>query len=60
MMVVTIDTTQFHVLAIDLKDFPNDLHFLHTQMIVEMLDNIAFVILQLYTERIEVGLLRGP
>ena len=37
MMVVTIHTTQFHILAIDLKHLAHALHTLHTQMVVEVL-----------------------
>ena len=61
MMVVTVHTTQLHVLAIDLKDLANDFYLLHTKMIVE-----CFVVLtvlrakQLQGEGIKPRLLGSP
>ena len=60
MMVVTVHAAQLHVLAVDLKDFANNLDLLHTQMVVEMLDSIALVVLQFHAEGIEIRLLRRP
>ena len=60
MMVVTVHALQLHVLTIDLKDFANDFHLLHTQMIVEMLNRLISLIAQLHAERIEVRLLGRP
>ena len=60
MMVVTVHTAQLHVLAIDLEDLADDLHPLHAEVIVEMLDDVALFILQFDAERIEVWLLGRP
>ena len=60
MVIVTVDTTQLHILAVDLKDLANHLYLLHTQMIVKVLDDSALLILQLHTERIEIRLLCRP
>ena len=54
MVVVTVHTTQLHVLAVNFKDLADALHTLHTQMVVEVL------VAQLYTVVIEVGLLCRP
>ena len=60
MMVVTVHTTQFHVLAVDFEHFAHNLHAFHAKVIVEMLNHMAFTVAQLHTERIKVGLFGRP
>ena len=57
MVVVTVHTTQFHVLAINLEHLADNLHLLHAEMVVEMLDDCTFLIQQLDAERIQIRLL---
>ena len=54
-MVMTVHTTQLHVSAVNLKHLSDNLHLLHTQMVVEVFNNSAVSITKLHTERIEVG-----
>ena len=60
MMVMAIHATQLHVLAVDLEDLADNLHLLHTKVVVEMLDDGAFLVEQFHTERIEIRLLGRP
>ena len=50
MVIVTVHTTQFHVLAINLKDLAHAFHTFHAQMVIELF------IAKFYSIRIEVGL----
>ena len=43
-VVVTVHTAQFHVLAIDLKHLADDLDFLHAKMVLETFYSIAFIV----------------
>ena len=60
MMVMAIHATQLHVLAVDLEDLADNLHLLHTKVVVEMLDDGAFLVEQFHAERIETRLLGRP
>ena len=60
MMVVTVYTAQFHIPAVDLEHLADDLHLLHTQVVVEVLDDGALGIVQLDAEGVEVRLLCRP
>ena len=60
MVVMAIHATQLHVLAVDLEDLADNLHLLHTKMVVEMLNDGAFLVEKFYTERIEIRLLGRP
>ena len=44
MMIMAIHTTQLHILSVDLKHLTNNFHLLHTQMVVEMLNDLPFLI----------------
>ena len=58
MVVVTIDTTQLDILAIDLEDLANALHVLHAKVVVEVFEDLFDRgCLQFNAKRIEVGLL---
>ena len=60
MMVMTVHSAQFHVLSVYLEHLACNLHLLHTQVIVEMLNHITLLVRQLYTERIEIRFFGGP
>ena len=57
MMVVTIDATQLDVLAVDLEDLADTFHLLHAQVVVKMFDDVALIVFQFHTKRIEVRFL---
>ena len=59
-VIMTVHTTQFHVLAVDLKDLADTLYTLHAQMIVEMFKNTTLSVCQLNAERIEIRFLCRP
>ena len=54
---MTIDATQLDVLSVDLEDLANTFHLLHTQMVVKMFNDVALIVLQFHTKRIEVRFL---
>ena len=61
MVVVSVHTPQFHVLAIDFKHLANTLHTFHSEMVFKLF--IVLTILhakQLHGKRIEPGLLCRP
>ena len=60
MVIVAIDTTQFHVLAVNLKHLANTFHALHAKMVVEVLDGVTLFVLQFHAEGVEVRLLGRP
>ena len=60
MMIVTVHATKFDVFSVNLEYFPHDLHFLHAEVIVEVLDDAVVLVPQFDAERIEVGLLCRP
>ena len=60
MMVVPIDTTQFHVLAVDFKHLTDAFHLLHAEVVVEVFDGVTLIILQFHAEGIEIGFLGRP
>ena len=61
MVIVTIHTTQLHVLAVNLKHLTRAFHTLHAQMVVEVFEDLfnrsGF---QLNAERIEIRFLSRP
>ena len=52
MMVVTVHATQFHVLSVDFKHLADNLHLLHTQMVVEVLNYAVVLVSQFDAEGI--------
>ena len=60
MVVMTVHATQFHILTVNFENLTHNLHLLHTQVIVEVLDDSPLHILQLNAEWVEVGLLGRP
>ena len=59
-MVVPVHAAQFHILAVDLEHLAHALHTFHSQMIVEVLRHVAFLVHQFDGERVEVGFLCRP
>ena len=60
-MVVTVHAAQFHVLAVDLEDFADNLHLLHPEMVVKLFVVLAILhAKQLQGEGIEPRLLGSP
>ena len=51
-MVMTVHTAQFHVPVVNLKHLTDNLHLLHTQMVVEVFNDRAVSIAKFYTEGI--------
>ena len=60
MMVVPVYAAQLHILAVDFEHLAHALHAFHSQMIVEVLRHVAFLVHQFDGERVEVGLLCRP
>ena len=60
MMVMPVHAAQFHILSVNLEHCSGDLHFLDTQMIVEMLHHPTFPVPQFHAERIQVGFFSRP
>src|SRR5574344_179137 len=59
-MVMSVHSSQLHILSIDLEYPTNNLYFLHSKMIVEMLQHLTCLVQQLQTARIEMGLFCRP
>ena len=57
MMVVTIDAAQLDILAVDFKYLTDTFHLLHAQVVVKMFDDVALIVFQFHTKRIEVRFL---
>ena len=54
---MTIDATQLDVLSVDLEDLADAFDLLHAQVVVKMFDDVALIVLQFHTKRIEVRFL---
>jgi len=53
MVVVTVDTTQLHILAVDLKHLAHNLDLLHTEVVVKCF--VVLAILDLRSSLLTLG-----
>ena len=60
MVFVAIDTPEFHVLTVYFEHLAHNFYLLHTEMVVEVLYDVAFTVAQLNGNGVEVRFLGRP